>query len=180
MKALSDFIAIILFFVAYAVTKNMVIATTVAVIIGILQAAFTLWKYKKMEPMQWVSIVLVVVFGGLTILLKDRTFIMLKSSILPWLMAMIMLALQLTGKNGIRLLLKKELTLPEKIWNHLSYAWIVFFFALGFLNFVIAYPFTEEREQIWVNFKLVYIVLTVIFSIMQGIYIMRYLPKEKS
>lgn len=180
MKALSDFIAIILFFVAYAVTKNMVIATAVAVIIGITQAAVTLYKYKKMETMQWVSIVLVVIFGGLTILLEDRTFIMLKSSILPWLMAIIMLVLQLTGKNGIRLLLKKELTLPEKIWNHLSYAWIIFFLALGLLNFAIAYPFTEEQEQIWVNFKLVYIVLTIIFSIAQGIYIMRHLPKEQS
>lgn len=180
MKAFSDFIAIILFFAAYLLTKNMVIATAVAVVIGVFQAAYTLYKYKKMEAMQWISVVLIVVFGSLTIMLNDRTFIMLKSTILPWFMAVIMLVLQLIGKNSLRLLLNKELTLPESIWNRLSYAWIIFFFVLGLINLIIAYPFTQEREQIWMNFKLAYIPIVVIFSIIQGIYLVRHLPKEKS
>lgn len=108
MKALSDFIAIILFFATYSLTKNMVTATIVAVVVGIFQAAFTYWKEKKLEPMQWLSLVLIVVFGSLTIIFNDRTFIMLKTTILPWLMAIVMLAMQLRGKNGVKLLLKKS------------------------------------------------------------------------
>ncbi|WII92465.1 septation protein A [Kingella negevensis] len=179
MKALSDFIAIILFFATYSLTKNMVTATIVAVVVGIFQAAFTYWKEKKLEPMQWLSLVLIVVFGSLTIIFNDRTFIMLKTTILPWLMAIVMLAMQLRGKNGVKLLLKKEFTLPENVWNNLSYAWIIFFVFLGALNLFIAYPFTSEREQIWINFKLWgYMPISVLFSIAQGIYLYKHLPKE--
>lgn len=181
MKALSDFIAIILFFATYVMTKNMVTATIVAVVIGIIQAAYLFWKYKKLEPMQWMSVVLIVVFGGLTIILKDRTFFMLKTSILSWLMAAVMLVSQLMGKNGLRLLLSKELSLPENVWNKLGYAWIIFFFLLGLLNLIIAYPFTAEREAIWVSFKVYgYLPLVLIFSLAQGVYIMRHLPKENT
>lgn len=181
MKALSDFIAIILFFATYTLTKNMVTATIVAVAAGIIQAAYMLMKYKKMEPMQWVSLVLIVVFGGLTIFLKDRTFIMLKTTILPWMMAAVMLVSQWMGKNGLRLLLQKELTLPEKVWNKLGYAWIIFFFLLGLLNLAIAYPFTAEREPVWMNFKFYgYMPIIVVFSLAQGVYLMRHLPKESS
>lgn len=179
MKAISDFIAIILFFATYMLTKNMVTATIVAVVIGIIQAAYMLLKYKKMEPMQWLSVVLIVVFGGLTILLKDGTFIMLKTTILTWLMATVMLVAQLMDKNGLQLLLQKELKLPEKVWNQLGYAWILFFFALGLLNLWVAYPFTPEREPIWMNFKMyAYLPLTIVFSVAQGVYLMRHLPKE--
>ena len=83
MKALSDFIAIILFFATYTATKNIILATAVAVVTGVAQAAYTYWKHRKLEPTQWLSFILVVVFGGLTIALNDRTFIMLKTTILP-------------------------------------------------------------------------------------------------
>lgn len=180
MKILSDFIAIILFFATYNITKNMVTATIVAVVVGLLQAAYIFYKHKKLEPMQWVSLLLIVVFGGLTIWLHDRTFIMLKPTILSWMMASVMLVAQLMGKNGLRLVLKNEIVLPENIWTRLSYAWIVFFFLLGLLNLAIAYPFTLEREAIWINFKFYgYLPITIAFVMAQALYLMRYLPKEK-
>ena len=87
MKILSDFIAVILFFVAYQITGNMITATTVAVVTGVIQAVYTFAVHKKLAPTQWLSLILVVVFGGLTIWLNDRSFIMLKKTILPWTMA---------------------------------------------------------------------------------------------
>ncbi|ULJ69859.1 septation protein A [Wielerella bovis] len=179
MKALSDFIAIILFFATYSITKNMVTATIVAVVIGVFQAAYTYWKHKKLEPMQWLSLVLIVVFGGLTIIFNDGAFIMLKTTLLTWAMALIMLIAQLRGKNGLRIILSKEITLPENVWNKLGYAWIGFFAFLGALNLIVAYPFDEAREAVWVQFKVWgYIPLTIVFSIAQAIYMMRHLPKE--
>ena len=170
MKALSDFIAIILFFATYTATKNIILATIVAVVTGIAQAAYTYWQHRKLEPTQWLSFILVVVFGGLTIALNDRTFIMLKTTILPWLLAIIMVAMQLLGK---------ELTLPDHVWHKLGYAWIGFFLFLGALNLAIAYPFTAEREPVWMNFKLWgYLPISIAFSIAQGIYLVKHLPKE--
>ena len=91
MKALSDFLAVILFFVIYKISNNIILATAIAVAIAVIQAAFTYVKYKKLEPMQWVSFALIVVFGGLTIALNDRTFIMLKTTILSWFIAFALL-----------------------------------------------------------------------------------------
>ena len=163
MKALSDFIAIILFFATYSITKNMVTATAVAVVIGIIQAAYTFWKEKKLEPMQWLSLILIVVFGGLTIVLQDRTFIMLKTTILTWLQAV----------------MKREIALPQNVWNKLGYAWIIFFFCLGLLNLAIAYPFDQASEAVWVKFKVWgYMPIILIFMLAQGAYMMRHLPKE--
>lgn len=181
MKALSDFLAIILFFVIYKISNNIILATAIAVAIAVIQAAFTYVKYKKLEPMQWVSFALIVVFGGLTIALNDRTFIMLKTTILSWFIAFALLIGQIMGKNILKMLIGKEIKLPENVWQKLSLAWIGFFLVLGLLNLFIAYPFTAEREAVWVNFKVyAYIPLTIAFSIAQGVYIMRYLPKENT
>ncbi len=126
MKVLSDLLAVILFFLTYTITKNMITATAVAVVFGILQAGFTYWKYKKLDTMQWVGLILIVVFGGATILLNDRMFFMLKTTILTWLSALVMLSSQLMGKNGLKLMLGQELQLPETVWNRLGWAWVVF------------------------------------------------------
>ena len=52
MKILSDLLAVILFFLTYTVTKDMIAATAVALVVGVLQAAFTYWKFKKLDTMQ--------------------------------------------------------------------------------------------------------------------------------
>ncbi len=180
MKILSDFIAILLFFGTYTVTKDIILATVVAVAAGLLQAAYTFVRFKKLNAMQWLSLVLIVVFGGLTIVLKDRTFFMLKTTILTWMMAAVMWVLQLRGQNGLQLLLGKEIDLPKPVWNKVAYAWIAFFVLLGLLNLGIAYPFTEEREAVWVNFKMyAYLPIVLVFSLAQGVYMVRHLPKEK-
>ena len=59
MKILSDLLAVILFFATYTLTKNIVCATAVALVIGVLQAAFTWIRHKKLDTMQWVSLALI-------------------------------------------------------------------------------------------------------------------------
>ena len=180
MKALSDFLALFLFFITYSLTKNMVTATAVAVVIGLAQAAYTWWKTKTLSAMQWVSLIVVVVFGGATILLKDSLFIMLKTTVICWISAIAVLVCQFMGKNGLKMLMGSELSLPENVWTRLSYAWAGFFFVMGVVNLAIAYPFTPEREAFWVDFKFyVYLPITLVFSIAQGVYIMRHLPKQQ-
>lgn len=81
MKFVSDLLSVILFFATYTVTKNMIAATAVALVAGVVQAAFLYWKYKKLDTMQWVGLVLIVIFGGATIVLGDSRFIMWKPSV---------------------------------------------------------------------------------------------------
>ena len=100
MKVLSDLLAVILFFLTYTITKNMITATAVAVVFGILQAGFTYWKYKKLDTMQWVGLFLIVVFGGATILLHDDRFIMWKPTVLFWIGALVLLISHLSGQRA--------------------------------------------------------------------------------
>ena len=151
MKILSDFIAIILFFVIYTATKNIVWATSVALAVGIIQAAAVWLKHKKLDTMQKVNLGLIVVFGGATILLRDPRFIMWKPTLLFWFGALALGASHIMKKNGLKALMGKELQLDDSVWGKLTAAWIAFLIFMGAANLVVAYTFSEQQ---WVNYKL--------------------------
>lgn len=179
MKILSDLIAVILFFITYSLTQNIIWATAVALVIGIIQAAFTWMKHKKLDTMQKVSFVLIVVFGGATILFKNGAFIMWKPTLLFWAGAIAIGISHLMKKNGLKALMGKELTLPDAIWNRLTYIWIGFLFIMGVINLAVAYPFTPAREPIWVQYKMYGSTgLMLAFVLAQGFYLSRHLPQE--
>lgn len=176
MKILSDLIAVILFFATYTLTKNIVWATAVAVVVGILQAAFAWFRHKKLDTMQWVGLVLIVVFGGATVLLRDPRFIMWKPTLLFWAGALALSGSYLLGKNGLKAVMGKELVLEEQVWGKLTWMWVFFLVFMGVANIAVAYIFTEEQ---WVNYKLFGSTgLMVAFVVAQGLYLSRYLPKE--
>ena len=176
MKILSDLLAVILFFATYTLTKNIAWATAVAQVIGVLQAAFTWVRHKKLDTMQWVSLVLIVVFGGATILLHDARFIMWKPTLLFWVGALVLLTSHLMGKNGLKAMMGKELTLPDGVWRKLTFAWLAFLILMGLANLFVAYTFTESQ---WVNYKLFgSTALMIVFFVAQGMYLSRFLPQE--
>lgn len=176
MKALFELLVVILFFITYVFTKNIVLATAVALVAGVIQAAFIWIKYKKLQTMQWVSLLLIVIFGGATIVFKDAHFIMWKPSILFWLLAVALLASQLLGKNALQATMGKEITLPDAVWRKLTFAWILFLAMMGVLNLWVAYRFTEAQ---WVNYKLFGSTgLLIAFMLVQIAYLSRFIPKE--
>ncbi len=180
MKVISDLIAVILFFAAYTLTKDIFFATIVAVVIGLLQAGFTWWKYKKLDTMQWVSLILIVVFGGATIALRDPRFIMWKPTLLFWFGALALLGSHFLKKNGLKAIMGKEISLPEPVWIKLTYIWIAFLFVMGLINIIVAYTFINQ-QQIWVNYKLFgSTALMLVFFLGQGLYLSRHLPQEKT
>jgi intracellular septation protein len=176
MKAFFELLVVILFFITYVFTKNIVLATAVALAAGVIQAAFIWIKYKKLQTMQWVSLLLIVIFGGATIVFKDAHFIMWKPSILFWLLAVALLASQLLGKNALQATMGKEITLPDAVWRKLTFAWILFLAMMGVLNLWVAYRFTEAQ---WVNYKLFGSTgLLIAFMLVQIAYLSRFIPKE--
>ncbi|MCP2039722.1 intracellular septation protein [Neisseria sp. HSC-16F19] len=178
MKALFEFLVVILFFATYVATKNIVWATAVAVAGGVIQAAFLWLKHRKLQTMQWLSLVLIVVFGGATIAFKDAHFIMWKPTILFWAMSAALLLAQLLGKNPLKAAMGKEIKLPEHIWPKLAYAWVGFLIFMGLINLWVAYRFTEAQ---WVNYKLFGSTgLLLAFVIVQMLFLSRYLPKEEN
>lgn len=151
MKLLFEFFPIVLFFAAFKV-KGIYFATAIAIAASILQIAYMLVRGKKIEPMMWINLSVIAVFGGSTLLLHNELFIKWKPTILYWAFAGTLFASRaLFGKNIMRAMLQKQVQLPERVWNRMNANWASFFALLGTVNLFVAYNYSTAA---WVNFKL--------------------------
>jgi intracellular septation protein len=153
------------------------VATAVAIVVSIVQVAWQLARGRKVEPMLWLSVAVIIVFGGATIWLHDETFIKWKPTILYWLFGAILLAGRLGWRrNFIRQLLGPQLTLPAFAWDRLLWAWVGFFLFAGALNLFVAFTYSTDT---WVNFKLFGLMgLTLAFTIAVGLWLARHVEEE--
>jgi intracellular septation protein len=176
MKLLFDLFPVILFFAAYK-AFDLYVATGVAIAASIAQIVYLKVRGKPVETMQWASLVIIVIFGGMTLLLHDETFIKWKPSILYFcFFAALIGGRMFMQKNFIKSLMGAQLKLPEPVWDKLNMAWAVFFLSMAVLNLVVAYQFSTDT---WVNFKLFGTMgLTLAFVIAQGLYLGRYIQDE--
>jgi len=128
--------------------------------------------------MLWLSLILVVVFGSMTLIFQDESFIKWKPTILYWAFtgSMLFSAIVLK-KNAIKAMLGEQLTLPEAVWDKVNLAWAAFFALMGVLNLLIAFNFSTDT---WVNFKLFGgMGLMLLFVIGQGLLLSKYIEEDK-
>jgi intracellular septation protein len=173
MKLFFDLLPVALFFAAYKFA-GIYVATSVAIATTVLQIAWAWFRHHKVETMQWVSLGVIIVFGGMTLMLHDETFIKLKPTVLYWVIA-ISLLVSLYGfrKNPMRAMLGKQLELPDAVWSHVNTAWAGFFAVMGALNLYVANNFSTDT---WVNFKLFgFGGLMLVFVVAQGLLLSRYI-----
>ncbi|MDO9371777.1 MAG: septation protein A [Gammaproteobacteria bacterium] len=172
MKFLFDLFPILLFFVAYKF-YGIYVATAAAIAASFVQVGVFWLKHRRFETMHLVTLALIVVFGGATLLLHDEMFIKWKPSVLNWLFGAAFLVSQLVSdKNLAQRMLGANISLPAAVWTRLNLSWAVFFIAVGFANLYVVYYFDTDT---WVNFKLFGIVgLTLVFVILQAIYLSRH------
>lgn len=160
---------LVAFFLIYYITKNIYLATAICIVASWLQLLVYKIKFKHISKNTWLSTILITVFGGLTIILHNKTFVMLKPSVLFWIMGASFLVTQGMGKNLIRLMLSKEIWLPDRIWNLLSLAWGLFFIIMGFINLFVAFNFSEYT---WVKFKVFgSTLLTITFMLLSVLFV---------
>lgn len=178
MKLLLDFFPIVLFFVAFKVW-GIYTATAVAIVATVAQIAYLRLRVGKVEPMQWVSLGVIVLFGGATLLSHSETFIKWKPTVLYWLMGAALLLGQLIfKKNLLRSLMGAQMQLPDQAWRTMNWSWIAFFALMGVLNLWVAYEFDTDT---WVNFKLFGgMGLMLVFVLAQALYLSRYLKDGSS
>ena len=175
MKFLIDFFPILLFFVAFKVW-GVYVATGVAIAATIAQIIYLRIKNGKVEPMQWISLGLIVVFGGATLISHNDTFIKWKPTVLYWVMAAALLGSQwLMGKNLIQKLMSAQVQLPQPVWDKLNYSWAIFFVLMGALNIWVAHEFDLDT---WVTFKMFGgLGLMVVFVVAQAMYLSRHIQE---
>lgn len=160
-----------------AAQAPVLLSTVVVIVATLAQVLYLKLRGRKVDLMLWVSLVLVVSLGGLTVWFHNDTFIKWKPSGLYWALALAFwLSQALWGKNLLKGVLGEQLELPEPIWRQLNLAWVIFFGAMGVLNLWVAFHFDTAT---WVNFKVFgTTALMLLFTVGQGLYINRYLPDD--
>ncbi|HSH97687.1 MAG: septation protein A [Methylophilaceae bacterium] len=176
MKFLFDLFPVILFFVVFKFF-GIYPATAAAMVATIIQMIWMKLKYGKIEGTLIASGLIIVVFGGATLLLHDENFIKWKPTVLYWVFSVALIVANLVfKKNLIRGLMEKQISLPNNIWNNLNLAWSLFFLVLGFINLYVAFNYSTDH---WVDFKLFgTTTLMFIFIIGQGLILNKYINEE--
>jgi intracellular septation protein len=176
MKFLFDIFPVVLFFIAFKL-YDIYIATGVAIAATVAQVGWLWLRGRKIENMVWVSLAVIVVFGGATLVLQDETFIKWKPTVLYWLFAAVLAIAALGfGKNLIRAMMQAQMSLPDAVWGRLLASWIAFFAGMGLLNLVVAYQFSTDT---WVNFKLFGgMGLLLVFVVLQALVLARHVEDK--
>lgn len=152
------------------------LATLLAIVASVGQIIWVKLRGGKTDTMMWVSLALIVVFGGATLILHDENFIKWKPTVLYWLFAAIILGASLVGKNVIRGVMGKQMELPDAAWSRLNLSWGGFFAFMGVANLAVAFNFSTDA---WVNFKLFgSLGLMLVFVVWQSAMLNKYLDKE--
>ncbi len=182
MKFLYDMFPLVVFFAAYSLF-DIYVATAVAMVASCVQVGHYWFRRRRFETMHLVTLFTILIFGSLTLLLHDNTFIKWKPSIVYWALAILIVGSCFTEKTVLQRMLGPEIPLPASIWLRMNLIWAVFFIALGFLNLYVAFYYAldlapETREKIWVYFKFPgTVILTMLFVFAQAPYMARHLPK---
>jgi intracellular septation protein len=176
MKILTDFFPIILFFAAYKF-YGIYTATAVAMGASALQVAFYWLKYRRIETMNLITFLLIGVLGSATLFFHNEWFIKWKPTAINWAFGIAFLVSQFIGSKPLtQRMLESNITLPKSIWLRLNLSWVLFFVLTGIANLYVAYYFDTDT---WVNFKLFGLMgITIVFIIVQAIYMTQYLNPE--
>ncbi len=160
-----------MFFVANA--KFHLFVATGAFMVAIVAAMIASYVVTRHVPlMALVTGVIVIVFGTLTLVLHDETFIKVKPTIIYGLFAAILGGGLLFGRSFIAIMFDQMFNLTPQGWRILTMRWALFFFAMAILNEVI---WRTQTTDFWVAFKAFGVIpLTMVFAITQMPLIKRY------
>jgi intracellular septation protein len=149
-------------------------ATFMVAILAALVVSYALTRHLPVMPI--VTAIIVLVFGGLTLVLQDETFIKLKPTIIYVLFGGVLLGGLAFGKPLLGIVFDSVFHLTEEGWRKLTMRWAVFFLALAVLNEIV---WRTQTTDFWVSFKLFGVVpLTFIFGALQYPLLTKYAAPE--
>jgi len=177
MKFFFDLLPVLAFFVAFQLA-GIYVATAVAIATTFVQVAWLKLRGKRVDAMLWASLVIIVVFGGATLVLQDETFIKWKPTVLYWLLGAVLAGAPFVfRRNLIRAMLSEQVRLPDPVWNRLNWSWVGFFVFMGGLNLYVAYNYSTD---LWVNFKLFGgMGLMLVFVVVQALFLARHVEDKQ-
>lgn len=183
MKFLLDFFPLIAFVGIYFYSGSetpMYPAVQGLMVAAVIQTIGSRLITGKFEKIHLWTLVVTLVFGALTLLFRDPTFVQWKASIIVWLTAAVFFYTQfVTKKPLIQRMLQsalEEAKVPDSVWFPVNLSWPVAHVIFGFLNLYIAFNFSEA---FWVKFKLFGLMGLTLGLIVFSLYkLFPYLPQE--
>ena len=176
MKLLIDFFPILLFFGAYTL-YDIYVGTAVLMVATVAQVALIYGIDRRLQVMHKLTLVLVLLFGTLTLALHDDRFIKWKPTVLYGAMAIALaIAVWVYKKNFLKMLLGSQLELPDPVWMRLNVVWVAY---SAFMSLINAYVAAYYSTEAWVNFKLWGYAFPLVFIVGQGFYIARYIKADE-
>ncbi len=171
LKLVLDIGPLVLFFAANS-RFGIFAATGIFMVAVLIALAVAYVKVRRLEIMPLVTAVIVIIFGGLTLVLHDELFIKLKPTIIYVLFGGALVLGLLMGKPLLGLLFDSVFDLTEEGWRKLTWRWAFFFFFLAVVNEIV---WRNSSTDFWVSFKLFGVVpLTFVFGALQYPLLMKY------
>ena len=150
LKLALDLGPLILFFAAFKF-GGIFEATAVFMAASLVSLGIGYAKTRKISPMPLVTAIIVVVFGGLTLYLKNDTFIKMKPTVLYAIFGAVLLGGLAFNRLFIKVVFAQAFELDEAGWRKLTWRWALFFLAMAILNEIVWRNFSTDT---WVSFKL--------------------------
>jgi intracellular septation protein len=171
VKLALDLGPLVLFFVANS--RYGIFAATAVFMVAVIAALVVSYAMTRRLPiMPVVTAIIVVVFGGLTLVLHDATFIKVKPTIIYGLFGAVLMGGLVFNKPLLGVVLDSLFHLSDEGWRKLTLRWAIFFFALAVLNEIV---WRNASTDAWVTFKVFGVVpLTIVFGAMQVPLLKRY------
>lgn len=178
MQLLVDFLPLIAFFVAYRVF-DLYVATAVLMVAMLGVVAYQWLKNRKVSGILVGSTLLVLVFGGITLVFRNPVFIQWKVTVVNWTVAAAFLGSQLFGdKTLTERTMGHALQLTPGQWRSLNTSWVATFAIIGAINLFVMYNYDQAT---WVLFKVWgQIGLVLITVIVQTVWISKHIPQDNS
>jgi intracellular septation protein len=145
-------------------------ATFMVAVLAALAASYLLTRRLPIMPV--VTAIIVVVFGGLTLILHDATFIKVKPTIIYALFGAVLFGGLYFNKPLLGVVFDSLFNLTDEGWRKLTWRWAIFFFALAALNEIV---WRNASTNVWVDFKVFGVVpLTFLFAALQAPLVKKY------
>lgn len=145
-------------------------ATFMVAVLAALAVSYVMTRQLPIMPV--VTAIIVVVFGGLTLILHDATFIKVKPTIIYALFGAILIGGLIFKKPLLGVVFDSMFDLTDEGWRKLTLRWAIFFFVLAILNEIV---WRHTSTNVWVDFKVFGVTpLTLIFGALQVPLLRRY------
>ena len=152
-------------------------ATATFIVATLIALAVSYALTRRLPLMPFVTAIVVVVFGGLTLWLHDETFIKIKPTIIYCLFGGVLLGGLVFGRSLMGYVFDAVFKLSDEGWRKLTLRWGLFFFGLAILNEVV---WRSVSTDTWVTFKVFAILpITFVFALLQLRLINRYSLEDK-